>query len=170
LPGRFDQARHGKFRAFRGRIARLAGADGDRRAVPFLPNRRTLSMRKVFSVKMVIVCGLLGAGLLVAATARQAQARPLYSTWWSQTYESVVKKNGVGKTVAKCNVCHIGTKDKKQRNEYAKAIEKALDGSKNLKKKDDFVAALKKVEEQKNGNGSTFGDLLKKDELPAKPQ
>ena len=127
-------------------------------------------MRKLCSWTMVL-CGVLTIGLLVAATARQAQARPNYLAWWLADYPDVAKKNDV-KTAVKCNVCHYGT-SKKNRNDYGKAIAKALAPKKNLKKTDEnkdlFDAALKTVAQQKSATvGKTFGDLLESGELPAK--
>ncbi len=88
-------------------------------------------MRKICSWTLV-TCGLLAVGFLVTTTARQAQARPQYLGWWLQTYPDAAKKNNV-KTNVKCNVCHFGT-TKKNRNDYGKAIEKALAPHKNVKK------------------------------------
>jgi hypothetical protein len=126
-------------------------------------------MRKLFGVKATITCGLLAAGLLLAATARQAEARPIYYALWRTTYPAVDKANSVSKEV-KCNVCHEGT-DKKKRNAYGKAIQDALNGKKNLKKADKatIIAAFKKAESADSETaGKTFGDLLKANELPAK--
>jgi hypothetical protein len=118
---------------------------------------------------VMVMCGLLMAGLLVTATPRQAEARPPYMGWWTETYPDVAKKNDV-KTSVKCNVCHFGTK-KKDRNDYGKAIAKALP-KKNLKKTDEnkeiFQTTLKTVAGQKSATeGKTFGDLLDTGELPS---
>jgi len=126
-------------------------------------------MRKLCTVKATITCGLLAAALLVAATARRAEARPVYYGLWRTTYPAVDKANSVGKEV-KCGVCHVGT-DRKKRNAYGKAITEALDGKKNLKKADKaaIIAAFKKAESADSETaGKTFGDLLKANELPAK--
>jgi len=121
----------------------------------------------------MVACGLLMAGLLVTATAQQAQARLPYLAWWTATYPDVAKKNDV-KTL-KCNVCHVGTASKKNRNEYGKAIAKALAPKKNLKKTDEnkeiFETTLKTVAGQKSATeGKTFGDLLDAGELPSPPK
>ncbi|HUE13851.1 MAG TPA: hypothetical protein VMR25_06785 [Planctomycetaceae bacterium] len=126
-------------------------------------------MRNLCSVKAAITCGLLAAGLLLAATARRAEARPIYYGIWRTTYPAVDKANNVNKLV-KCNVCHVGT-DKKKRNAYGKAIQDALGDKKNLKKGDkaDIIAAFKKAEAADSETaGKTFGDLLKANELPSK--
>ena len=125
-------------------------------------------MRK-FCGWTMLVCGLLMAGLLVTATARQVEARQPYLGWWMETYPDVAKKNDV-KTL-KCNVCHVGTASKKNRNDYGKAIAKALP-KKNLKKTDEnkeiFQTTLKTVAGQKSATeGKTFGDLLDAGELPS---
>ncbi len=126
-------------------------------------------MFKLCNRKTAAVCGMMAALLVLVGSIRHAEARPQYMAMWTETYPDVAKKNDVAKMV-KCNVCHYGM-SKKNRNAYGKAIEKALDGKKNLKKKDkeDFEAALKKAEDAKSGTeGKTFGDLLKAGELPAK--
>jgi hypothetical protein len=120
----------------------------------------------------MVVGVLLSVGLLLAATARQAEARPPYLGWWTETYPEVAKKNDV-KTL-KCNVCHFGTK-KTNRNEYGKAIAKALAPKKNLKKTDEnkelFETTLKTVAKQPSATeGKTFGDLLDAGELPSPPK
>lgn len=123
-------------------------------------------MRKLCSWTLVY-CTILALGLLMATSV---QARPNYLGWWLETYPSVAKKNNV-KAAVKCGVCH-GPGSKKNRNDYGKAILKALDGKKNLKKTDKdksvFEDALKTAADQKSGTeGKTFGDLLNADELPA---
>jgi len=120
-------------------------------------------MRKLSSWT-ILYCAILAAGLIMATTV---QARPIYLGWWLETYPTVAKKNDV-KAAVKCGVCH-GPGSKKNRNDYGKAIVKALDGKHNLKKaqKPDFLDALKTAGEQKSGTeGKTFGDLLNADELP----
>jgi maltose-binding protein MalE len=123
-------------------------------------------MRKLCSWT-VVYCAIVAAGLIMATTV---QARPNYLGWWMETYPSVAKKNNIKKS--NCNVCH-GPGSKKNRNDYGKAIAKALDGKTNLKKpqKPDFLDALKTAADQKSGTeGKTYGDLLNADELPNGPQ
>lgn len=122
-------------------------------------------MRKLCSWT-VVYCAILAAGLIMATTV---QARPIYLGWWMETYPSVAKKNNIKKGTG-CTVCH-GPGSKKNRNDYGKAIVKALDGKHNLKKaqKQDFLDALKTASEQKSATeGKTYGDLLNADELPSK--
>jgi hypothetical protein len=80
-------------------------------------------------------------------------------------------------TEVKCNVCHVGT-DKKEHNEYGKAVSKYL-------QKADFIGAAKKFDKvaspetqkaiadglekagaEKAGNGKTFAEIIKLGELP----
>jgi DnaJ-class molecular chaperone len=120
-------------------------------------------MRKLCSWTLVY-CTILALGLLMATAV---QARPQYLPWWEEAYPSVTKKNSV-KTDVKCGVCH-GPGSKKNRNDYGKAIAKALGTNKNVKKanKSIFDDALKTAADQKSGtDGKTFGDLLNGDELP----
>jgi hypothetical protein len=138
-------------------------------------NRRKSSMPKLFKVMIMLLSGLLAAGIWVDATMKHALARPNYAKWWLEAYPDVAKKNevGDGKAVNKCNVCHIGTKSKKDRNAYAKAIEKALAPKKNLRPSDKklFEETLKDVAKEKSDTeGKTFGDLLDAGMLPATPK
>jgi hypothetical protein len=104
------------------------------------------------------------AGVVWLTSARPAEARPQYLGVWLQTYPEVAQKNNV-KAAVKCNVCHFGA-TKKNRNDYGKAIVKALDGQKNLKDKDKFTEILKTAAKDKNADGKTFEELLQANELP----
>jgi hypothetical protein len=95
---------------------------------------------------------------------RQAEARPNYLPVWLETYPEVAKKNNV-KAAVKCGVCHVGTPGK-IRNDYGKAIIKALDGKKRVRDKDKIVDALKTAAKEKNADGKTFGELLDAGDLP----
>jgi|SRR5579862_953843 len=126
-------------------------------------------MRKFCGVKTTVHCGLLAVAFLAGMTIRQAEARPWYPAWWVEAYPEVAKKQEVAAKV-KCNVCHYGS-SKKNRNAYGKALQKAFDDKAVPRKtgKKDFLAGLKKVEEEKSAvEGKTFGDLLKAGDLPAK--
>jgi hypothetical protein len=118
------------------------------------------------SLKAAAGLVLVLAGIVCLTSTRQAEARPQYYPWWTQTYPSVTDKNKV-KASVRCNVCHVGAK-KTNRNDYGKAIVKALDGQTNVKQKNKFVDALKEAAKEKNADGKTFGDLLGADELPGK--
>ena len=104
------------------------------------------------------------AGLVLFTSARPAQARPQYLGVWLSTYPDAAEKNSV-KTAVKCNVCHYGA-SKKNRNDYGKAIIKALDGEKNVKDKEKFKEALNTAAKEKNADGKTFQELLDAKELP----
>jgi hypothetical protein len=122
-------------------------------------------------VTATTIGGLLVAGLLLATTAQQADARPQYLRWWVQEYPTVAKKNEIKPVGAKnCNVCHEAGKAKQVRNDYGKAIQKAL-GAKNVREKDTFDEALKAVAKEKSPTpDKSFGDLLQNDELPVPPK
>lgn len=137
------------------------GRDVERRAVWF-PNRRKSSMLKL-SLKAVTGLALALAALVWLMSARPAEARPQYLGVWIKTYPDVAAKNNV-KTAVKCNVCHFGA-TKKNRNDYGKAITKAL-GEKNVKDKDKVEDALKTAAKEKNADGKTFDELLQANELP----
>jgi hypothetical protein len=130
-------------------------------------NRRKSSMLKL-SLKAVAGLVVALAAVVVLTSVRSAQARPQYMKIWLETYPDVAQKNDVKKTVS-CNVCHFGAV-KKNRNEYGKAIVKALEGKKNVpaRNKDAIVDALKAAAKDKNSDGKTFGELLEANELPAK--
>ncbi|HUY91185.1 MAG TPA: hypothetical protein VMV10_20775 [Pirellulales bacterium] len=66
---------------------------------------------------------------------------------------------------AKCNVCHFG-KEKKNRNDYGKALDKLLDKKKDIKDKVKIQKALDTVAEEKSAAGPTFGELIKEHKLP----
>jgi hypothetical protein len=115
------------------------------------------------SLKAVAALVLVLAGIVCLSSARQAQARQQYYGVWLTTYPDVATKNNV-KTTVRCNVCHIGTK-KQNRNDYGKAIAKAL-GEKNVKDKQKIGDALKTAAQEKNADGKTFQELLEANELP----
>jgi hypothetical protein len=115
------------------------------------------------SLKAVTGLALALAALVWLMSARPAEARPQYLGVWIKTYPDVAAKNNV-KTAVKCNVCHFGA-TKKNRNDYGKAITKAL-GEKNVKDKDKVEDALKSAAKEKNADGKTFDELLQANELP----
>lgn len=65
----------------------------------------------------------------------------------------------------KCNVCHFG-KEKKNRNDYGKALDKLLDKKADAKDKAKIQKALDTVAEEKSAAGPTFGELIKEHKLP----
>jgi hypothetical protein len=118
------------------------------------------------SLKAVAGLVLALAGIVVLTSVRPAEARPQYLPVWLQTYPDVAEKNNV-KAAVKCNVCHFGA-SKKNRNDYGKAIEKVLDGKKNVRDKTKIADNLKTAAKEKNADGKTFGEILDGNELPAK--
>ena len=129
------------------------------------------------------------AALCVAAAAigtkiPSAQALPPFSKEWVAKYtkpDSADEKDKafadqIAKTV-KCQVCHVGTSDKKMRNAYGKQLSMLL-------KKDNFkperlqaeadkckaeiIAALDAVAAMKSGDDKspTFGELIAQHKLP----
>jgi hypothetical protein len=117
------------------------------------------------SLKAVAGLVLTLAGIVCLTSARQAEARPQYLRVWAKTYPDLAQKADVKSL--KCNVCHLGAK-KTNRNDYGKAIVKALDGKKNIKDEEKFTDVLKTAAKEKNADGKTFGELLEAGELPSK--
>ena len=72
-------------------------------------------------------------------------------------------------TEAKCNICHEG-KSKKNRNAYGTALSELLDKKEDKSNKEKIQKALETVAAMPSaGAGSpTFGELIKKGQLPAK--
>lgn len=122
----------------------------------------------------LVVFGFIGGALL--ASLEPAQAVDAFKKEFEAKY---VKKDGgspeevafaaaVGK--AKCNVCHYGT-NKKNRNDYGKALDELLDKKADVKDKEKIAAALDTVADMKSKPGDesapTFGDLIKQGKLPS---
>ena len=117
-------------------------------------------MRKVLTAKRLAFLGLTVAVAMILASQDQAEARPKYLIGFAKAYPSVAAQ---AKKV-KCGVCHVGKK-KKNRNDYGKALAKAL------KKRGAIIpkaidAALTETEAAKNARGVTFGSLIKAGKLP----
>lgn len=122
-------------------------------------------MRKFCDMRVVISCGLALIGGLLLVGLNQAQARPKYRSVFKTAYPKVASNNKV--TCAACHVVKGKKVNKKKRNNYGMALQKAL-GKKNVKKTDVIKKALKKAESAKSGvPGKTFGDLLGAGKLPA---
>lgn len=109
---------------------------------------------------------VVGAVAVVVSTSPQrAEARLQYLRFFGGKYENL--KDQV--KVAKCAVCHPAEKNPKKliRNNYGKALEKALE-AKDVKNKAVVDAALKKIEKEPSAvKEMTFGDLIKAGKLPA---
>ncbi|MFN0197715.1 MAG: hypothetical protein ACKVT0_13305 [Planctomycetaceae bacterium] len=110
-------------------------------------------------MRLGIITTLALVAMVFASADRQADARPDYLKKFLETYPDVKAAAEL-----KCGACH--GKDKKNRNNYAKAVGTAL-GAKNVKDADKIAEALKAAEEKDSATeGKTFGDLLKAGELP----
>jgi hypothetical protein len=130
-------------------------------------------------------CALIVAILVVVALgARTGLALPPINAAWHEKYsalkDAVVKTYGEEST-AKCNVCHIPGKGKKERNAYGMAVSKFITKAKITKIKDDagdntekateetkkyILEGLAKVENEKAADGKTYGDAIKAGKLP----
>ena len=117
-------------------------------------------MRKVFTVRKLAVFGMVVGAVFLLGGEKRSQARPNYLKAFMAKYpalQSQAKK-------VKCNVCHF-SKKKKNRNDYGKALAKAL-GKKKVKKAPEVTVGLVKVEKVEKSKGVTFGSLLKAGKLP----
>jgi len=131
------------------------------------------------------VCALVVATLVVFALgARSATALPPINVQWHEKYsalkDAVVKTYGEEST-AKCNVCHIAGKGKKERNAYGMAVSKFITKAQITKIKEDagdnadkaaeetkkyILEGLAKVEGEKAADGKSYGDAIKAGKLP----
>jgi hypothetical protein len=113
-----------------------------------------------------LIGGVLIAGFAVLCSSQVAQARPEYNKHFWEMYK---KEIGAQADAVKCNACHFGDV-KKNRNDYGKAMHKALgEDQKQVKDADKIKAALEKTAKEKSGtDGKTFGDLIKDGKLPGK--
>lgn len=109
------------------------------------------------------------AGFLMLATAvalclsigSPAAARPNYNKAFQAKYPDLAAAKE-----AKCGVCHAGM-DKKVRNDYGKAVGKAL-GAKKVTDATKIDNALDTAAGEASAiSGKTFGDLIKDGKLPA---
>ena len=106
-----------------------------------------------------IVAAVAVAGLMTAGAPRQADARPDYQKAFLAKYTKISAED----QEKKCLMCH--GEEKKQRSDYAKAMEKAL-GVKNCKDVEKINEALTEVESKEYEDGKTYGSLLKDGKLP----
>ena len=120
----------------------------------------------------------------MALGVRTASALPPINAAWHEKYsalkDAVVKTYGEEST-AKCNVCHIPGKGKKERNAYGMAVSKFITKAHITKIKDDagdntekaneetkkyILEGLTKVENEKAADGKTYGEAIKAGKLP----
>ena len=117
---------------------------------------------------LTVMAGM--ACVLLQPASQFAEARPNYNKEFWAKYD---KEIGKFKETTKCNVCHFGA-EKKNRNDYGKAVGEALvskdvGGKKQETDLDKIKAALDKAAKEKSGTeGKTFGDLIKDGKLPGK--
>jgi len=124
-------------------------------------------------LKKVCVCAALGL-IAAAFCLPSASALPPFNKEWKAKYS---EGNSNAKFVEavemeKCNVCHKGM-NKKDRNDYGKAVGKFLTKAKYNEIKDDEAAAkkyiiegLQKAEAEKSAGGKTYGERIKAGQLP----
>jgi hypothetical protein len=119
-----------------------------------------------------------GISLLVAAVvlgiSAESFALPVFKKTFDDKYVTADPALKAKVDQAKCNVCHFGL-NKKQRNDYGKALSKYLKkadfGAARLKDKPaevtkEVLDALEKVAAEKNPAGEAYGDRLKAGNLP----
>jgi hypothetical protein len=100
----------------------------------------------------------------VAMNASPVEAFPAFKMAFDKKYMvegSALHAALEGKT--NCNICHVGV-DKKQRNDYGKALDKLLSKD-DMKDAEKIEESFEKVEAEKSG-ASTFGTLIKEGKLP----
>ena len=119
-------------------------------------------------VCVTLVAGLIAVGML----SRQASAIPPLHKAFMEKYTDVKLVEAAKET--KCNVCHDpNSKEKKDKNEYGKALGKFFKKGDFGKLKDKPEEATKyaneafdKAEAEKDAAGKTFGDKIKAGTLP----
>ena len=130
---------------------------------------------------------ILVVALVVAmawAAANSASALPPVNVQWHEKYSNlkdVVAKTYGEESTAKCNVCHIPGKGKKERNAYGMAVSKYITKGQITKIKEDagdnaeaaaeatkkyILEGLAKAEAEKGADGKTYGEAIKSGRLP----
>ena len=109
-------------------------------------------------------------GLVIFTASQPAHARPNYNKEFWAKYETEL---GKFKETTSCKACHFGV-DKKNRNDYGKAVGEALvspevGGKKQETDLEKIKKALDQAAKAKSATeGKTFGDLIKEGILPGK--
>lgn len=118
---------------------------------------------------------MLGGALLAGVSQQPAKAVVPFFNEFKAKY---VKPDGTDneKTLAgkvekvKCNVCHKGTKSKKDKNPYGTALDDLLDRKTDIKDKEKIRKALDTVYDMKSDaeddDSPTFGELISEGKLP----
>ena len=134
---------------------------------------------------MTRACAFVVATLIAwSLGATSVLALPPINVQWQEKYstlkDAVVKTYGEEST-AKCNVCHIQGKGKKEKNAYGMAVGKFVTKAEITKIKEDagdnadaaaeatkkyILEGLAKVEAEKAADGKTYGDAIKAGKLP----
>ncbi|MGI8978248.1 MAG: hypothetical protein ACR2FY_03380 [Pirellulaceae bacterium] len=111
-----------------------------------------------------------------AVSPDSAQARPGYHAILAEFYKdnAAIVNKAKPANLDKCNLCHdAATKNKKDHNEYGKALEKHMPAEmfkmvaadkEALAKK--LREALKATEAEKHSSGKTFGEVITAGKLP----
>ena len=121
---------------------------------------------------------------MAIAAANSASALPPINVQWHEKYSNlkdVVVKTYGEESTAKCNVCHIPGKGKKERNAYGMAVSKYITKGQITKIKEDagddadaaaeatkkyILEGLSKAEAEKGADGKTYGEAIKSGRLP----
>jgi len=124
------------------------------------------------------LCLLVVCGFLIGTVAARIQPAHAIDAFKKEFVNKYVKKESSdpnekafaeAATKANCNVCHVG-KNKKERNEYGKALDELLDKKADMKNSKKIQDALETVagKNSKPGDSTspTFGDLIKQGRLP----
>jgi hypothetical protein len=133
-------------------------------------------------MKRAIVLAL--AVMMVVSGVHSATALPPINIQWHEKYSGLkaeVEKTYGAESTAKCNVCHIPGKGKKEKNAYGMAVGKYVTKGHITKIKEDagddldkaaeetkkyILEGLGKVEADKAADGKTYGDAIKAGKLP----
>lgn len=121
--------------------------------------------------RLMIVFLALGIGLHAVAVFGVTQFRNEFRRRYVKKDSEDPKDKAFAQLVEKagCNVCHLGD-DKTKRNPYGNALDKLLDRKTDARDKEKIQKALEAVEKQKldpkDPKSVTFGERIKKGELP----
>lgn len=119
-------------------------------------------MKKLVLLSMTVA---VACAALLALDADTASAFPAFKTAFDKKY--MVEGSALHTALegrSNCNVCHLGPKDRKKRNDYGVALDKLL-SKEDMKNPEKISEAFAKVEAEKAG-ATTFGELIKQGKLP----
>src|SRR4051812_44829506 len=103
---------------------------------------------KLIAKSGAAVLALLVAAVLLAPTAGTVEARPNYKKVFEKKYPKV--------KMANCTICHAPGDDKKERNEYGKAVGEALGGATKVSDSKKIEKALDAAAKEKDKDGKAF--------------